>query len=192
MVSLGHRPEREVQCVQFRGGGFIPIPRCASTSILRSLWTKYPGTSQDYRTADTLTGHVVAMLRHPTERLWSVYLHQRRPSRGALTPWEPGSFWHPDPRLPWAEWIEALVVEGKDQEWSGYILPQTWFFKGREVDLVPWDFLAVAEKLDVQLGHENKSQLGLPMPDITVEMDYNLQTIYWQDYDLWESVTPLK
>ena len=104
---------------------------------------------------------------------------------------EPGSFWNPDPRLPWAEWIEALVV-GKDQEWSGYILPQTWFLKGREVDLVPWDFLAVAEKLDVQLGHENKSQLGLPMPDITVEMDYNLQTIYWQDYDLWESVTPLK
>lgn len=188
-VSLGFRPAREIQCVQFSGGGFIPIPKNASTTILRPLWRKHPGTAKDYRTADSLAGHIVAMFRHPTERAWSTYLQYRRPSRGAITADHPEYNWHPDPRLSWDRWLQAIAIGGPTRPlWDGYILPQVWFLKGMAVDIVPWDFQAIEEKLHIRLGHDNKRQVDQSTPDITREMQYHLELIYSADYNIWEQI----
>jgi hypothetical protein len=171
---------------------FVPIAKCASSSILTALYEKYGSADETIRghCDDIRTKTAVAFFRNPTERLWSAYRYERRRLMPDYIP-ESRDHWYPSFSGSFTDFVAELAANRLHPDLMGAFLPQTEYCKGRaNYIFIPWDFKELANMLEVSsIGKINEGKNTEPMPDITPEIDYNLRLIYGADYRIWELIT---
>jgi hypothetical protein len=137
------------------------------------------------------------MWRHPTERAWSAYkfikdcetisqYEMARESGGATSRHD--KYW-PRHDKPWDEFLHTLANTYLNPNLWGMFIPQNEFCTSAvSYTFVPWDFPRMSEIIQREIPRANKGKDQSPVPDITPEMQYHLNTVYGTDYRIWEQI----
>ena len=182
---------------------FVPIAKNGSSSILKTIWLSDLEFVRELMCDAVPTSTALTMLRNPTQRAWSAYRMMRRhPSMYGELEGQGREFpWYPDNTLPWDEWLDALVKDRFHSHLSATMIPQSEYLCSPvRYEYIAWDFKAMADRLDIELPRINAAEQqwqqrgelegnAPTMPDITPEMQRNLQIIYAADYRIWDLIT---
>jgi hypothetical protein len=187
-----------------RGFTYVPIAKNGSSSILKTIWESDLDHDRHVWCDAIPTSTALVMLRDPTKRAWSAYNMLRTDESmhcEVLDGADREFAWYPSWKFPWDEWLDALAKDRFHSHMSATIIPQSEYLCSPvKYEYIAWDFKAMADRLGLELPRINSAgqkwqQRGEPeghaptMPDITPEMQRNLQIIYAADYRIWDLIT---